>query len=227
MTGLALSLATPKSRGVTVWLLVPSLSYYLTFLRPFGYVYDRYLLGVCLTLALFGGRLAATLVSRPGRYIVIRQAIVALAFVYALLAAASIDWMMMVDTRYAAEQWLRDRRPPVNRIGWFGVAVYMPRFHGLPAAHLRLARNGFLDDRPEYLVLNTEVLARPYQRDQTQTLVQQLPYLGYREVWRMRRPLPWWAVLRYDSLFSNGEDEDFTNLDNINPEMVIMRRDGE
>jgi len=225
VTGLALSLAAPKTRGVAVWLLAPSVSYYLTFLRPFGYVYDRYLLGVCLTLALFGGRLAATLVSHPGRFIVVRRAMVAAAFAYALLAAVSLDLMMTVDTRYSVEQWLRDRRPPVSRIGWFGVAVYMPRFHDLPTTHLRLARSGFLEDRPEYLVLNTEVLARSYQRDQT--LLQQLPYLGYREAWRMRTPLPWWAVLRYDPVFSNGRDDDFTNLDNVNPEMAIMKRDGE
>ena len=45
------------------------------------------------------------------------------------------------------------------------------------------------------------------------------------EVWRGRAPLPWWAVLRYDPVFTNGRDDGTTNLDNVNPEIVILKRD--
>jgi hypothetical protein len=102
----------------------------------------------------------------------------------------------------------------------------MPRLDYLDAMHLELLPEGELADRPEYLVVNTEVLGRSAPGALLLAKLQD-HRLGYSEVWRGRAPLPWWAVLRYDPVFTNGRDDGMTNLDNVNPEIVILKRDAE
>jgi hypothetical protein len=103
----------------------------------------------------------------------------------------------------------------------------MPRVYDLPAIRLAVQTDGDFDDRPEFLVINKEVLAR--SDPPSVLLLANLAEhrLGYSESWRWRSPLPWWAVLRYDPVFTNGRDNGETNLDNVNPEIVIFQRDPE
>jgi hypothetical protein len=149
------------------------------------------------------------------------------AFAYSLLAAVSIDLMMTVDARYSAEAWLRSHLRHDVRVGWFGHGMYMPRLDYVDAMHLELLPEGELADRPEYLVVNTEVLGRSEPAGALLLEKLQDHRLGYSEVWRGRASLPWWAVLRYDPVFTNGIDDGSTNLDNVNPEIVILKRDAE
>jgi hypothetical protein len=225
--GLAAALISRQTRSITLWILIPSVSYYFTYLRFMGYVYDRFLLGVIIPLALVGGRLAGLLLARSDRSGWIGRTAVAAAFGYALTSAASLDVMMSVDSRYAAESWLRDHLAAGGRVGWFGHGMYMPRVYDLPAIRLFVQPAGDFDDRPEFLVINKEVLAR--SDPPSVLLLANLAEhrLGYSESWRWRSPLPWWAVLRYDPVFTNGRDNGETNLDNVNPEIVIFQRDPE
>lgn len=224
MAGLVMTLASGHTRAIALWLLIPSLSYWITFLGLVGYVYDRFLLGVCLAFALFGGWLAATLVSAPGRFRPVRRAVVFAAFAYTALADASLNAMMSVDTRYAAENWLHQHVPPGARVGWFGHALYSPRLDGLRPLWLELLPEGGIPARPEFLVINTDVLARSGGERLLANL--RTRGFGYTEAWRLRSSLPRWAVLRYEPLIANGLDDGTTSLDNVNPEIVIFRRDG-
>jgi Dolichyl-phosphate-mannose-protein mannosyltransferase/PA14 domain len=226
VSGLAVALVSRQSRAMTLWILLPSVSYYITYLRFIGYVYDRFLLGVCIPLAILGGRFVATLLV-PRHFAPLRQFGLAAAFAYSLLAAVSIDLMMTVDARYSAEAWLRSHVRHDVRVGWFGHGWYMPRLDYLDAMHLELLPEGELADRPEYLVVNTEVLGRSEPTGALLLARLQDHRLGYSEVWRGRAPLPWWAVLRYDPVFTNGRDDGTTNLDNVNPEIVILKRAAE
>jgi len=132
-----------------------------------------------------------------------------------------------VDTRYAAEDWLRDHTRGGARVGWFGQPMYMPRLHGIPATHLTVPPDGSLADRPEYLIVNPEVLLRTGVGGPVMFTRLFEHQAGYSEVWRRQSLLPWWAVLRYDAVFTNGRDDETTNLDNVNPEIVILKRDAE
>ncbi len=227
VAGLAAALASRQTRVITLWLLIPSVSYYFTYLRFMGYVYDRFLLGVIIPLALVGGRSAGLLLARSDRFRWLARTGVAAAFGYALITAASLDIMMSVDSRYAAESWLRDHLAAGGRVGWFGHVMYLPRVYDLPAIRLFVERDGDFGDRPEFLVINKEVLAR--SDPSSALLLANLAEhrLGYSEAWRWRSPVPWWAVLRYDPAFTNGRDDSETNLDNVNPEIVIFQRDPE
>jgi hypothetical protein len=224
--GAAVALVSRQSRAIALWILLPSVSYYLTYLRFMGYAYDRFLIGVCIPLAILGGRFVAMLLA-PRRFAPLRQVVVAAAFAYSLLAAVSIDLMMTVDARFSAEAWLRSHVRDDVRIGWFGHGMYMPRLDYAAAVHLPLLPEGDLPDRPEYLVINTEVLARSEPMGALLLAKLQDRQLGYSEVWRGRAPLPWWAILRYDPVFTNGRDDGTTNLDNVNPEILILKRDAE
>jgi hypothetical protein len=48
--------------------------------------------------------------------------------------------------------------------------------------------------------------------------------LGYTEVFRARTPVPSWALLQYETPFRGTGESLLTNLDKVNPEMVIYRR---
>ena len=227
VAGLVSALLSRQTRGITLWMLLPSVSYYLTYLRYMGYVYDRFLLGVCIPLAIVGGRLAAMILTPRWRVAVPGRIGLAGAFGYALLAAVSMDVMMTVDARYAAEMWLRAHVGHDARVGWFGPGMYIPRLDYLDSTRLPLPPEGELVDGPPYLVVNTEVLARSEPTGSLLLSKLQDHRLGYSEVWRGRSPLPWWAVLRYDPVFTNGRDDGTTNLDNVNPEILILKRDAE
>jgi hypothetical protein len=48
--------------------------------------------------------------------------------------------------------------------------------------------------------------------------------LGFAEAFRYRTPIPAWALLQYEAPFRGSGESPITNLDKINPEMVIYRR---
>jgi hypothetical protein len=48
--------------------------------------------------------------------------------------------------------------------------------------------------------------------------------LGYAEAFRYRAAIPAWALLQYEARFQNSAESPITNLDKVNPEMVIYRR---
>ena len=222
--GLATALARRPTRDLTLWLFAPAASYVLTFLFYVGFAYDRFLLGISIPFVLVGGRLAVAIMAMPGRMRPLRQAIVAAAFGFSLLNVVSLNYMMSLDARYAAEDWLRGHVSQDEQVGWFGgIREYMPRMRDLPMLSLDVPTDGVLVVRPEYVLVNNEVLSRT---SAGQLLRGNLTSgrLGYREAWRLRSPLPWWAVLRFEPAISNGRDDADTNLDNINPDMAIFER---
>ena len=222
--GLATALAARPTRALTLWLFAPAASYFLTFLFFVGFAYDRFLLGISIPFVLVGGRLAASFLAMPGGMRPLRHTFIACAFGFGLLNVVSLNYMMSVDARYAAEDWLRGHVSQDEQIGWFGrMPEYMPRMRNLPMLPMDVPTDGVPVVRPEYVLVNNEVLSRTVSG---QLLRDNLTSgrLGYREAWRLRSPLPWWAVLRFEPAISNGLDDGNTLLDNINPDMAIFER---
>jgi len=156
--GTAFALASRAHRRVAILLLVPIVSYYLTFINVILYTYDRFLLPVFLVLALFGGY-ALDVFTRQGR--AWRTAIVAAMFAYTALNAATVDVMMLTDSRYAVERWLRDRADDQSLVAATSIVTYMPRLDGFNAVQIfdRLALDAFT---PRFCVVNVDyTLAEP------------------------------------------------------------------
>jgi hypothetical protein len=81
---------------------------------------------------------------------------------------------------------------------------------------------------PDLLVVNARFAERFEQtRDpKGRTLLRALEdgSLGYDEAFRYRAAIPAWAVLQYEAPFRGRGESPLTNLDKVNPEMVVYRR---
>ena len=123
-------------------LLLPALSYYVTFIAVVGYSYDRFMMPVCLVLSMFAGA-ALDAMWPPGapRW---RTATVAAVLVYMALRTTSINVMMAADGRYFVERWIRGHVPPEARIGVVEHQVVLPRL----AEFTRVTLNSPIGDLP-------------------------------------------------------------------------------
>ncbi|MBE3072974.1 MAG: glycosyltransferase family 39 protein, partial [Acidobacteria bacterium] len=206
-------------------LLLPVVSYYIFLIAIVGYLFDRFLLGACLVLALFGGKLAADLTAagRPWRRPV--AAVLAVACAFAILNAASVDALMLNDSRYALERWLQEHVPPGQVLASVGRWEGLPRPEIVGSVLLKARAEDLSRVRPDFLVINREYLCRFDPGKPERALFQALAdgRLGYERVFQVKTTI-WWAVLAYEPAMSGPCEDPFTNLDKINPAMEVYRR---
>jgi hypothetical protein len=237
--GLLVAVATPRLRRMAIWLALPVVSYYLGFINVILYNYDRFVLPICLVLALFGGLAfdavltASGLVSRtatrhwlPGR--TWRVAAVILVFAYTLLYAGTVDVLMLEDSRYAVEDWANAHVGRDEHIGVTGLQEYRPRFDNL--SWVDIGNVAELErEHPLYFVLNADYAREVPPWTSWGTLIDSVRSgaLGYRLVGRFRRssPWPWLPGAHPDLVGTRQETPVFSTLRNINPTIDIYRRD--
>jgi len=201
--------------------LVPALSYILFFLLVVLYVYDRFLLPVALVLSLFGG-LALTRALRTGSWPGRAAAAAVLAFGF--LRAASVDVLLARDSRYAAEDWLRREVGPGPLVAAVGPLEYLPRLDGLNWRRLGPAASRLAQVHPDVVVVNADYARRADEGTGERAFYSALDdgSLGYGVALRHRtapRVLLDPAALRRD-----GRDRIWSNLDKVDPEIVVYRR---
>jgi hypothetical protein len=238
VTGLLVAAATPRLRRMAIWLALPVVSYYLGFINVILYNYDRFVLPICLVLALFGGlaldffltarRRAATgdSAALPGR--AWRVSGVILVFAYTLLYAGTVDVLMLRDSRYAVEDWANTHVGRDDYIGVTGLQEYRPRFDNLRWVDIGDVAD-LERDHPLYFVLNADYAraVRPWTAWGKLIDGVQDGALGYRLVGRFRRssPWPWLPGAHPDLVGTRQETPVFSTLRNINPTIDIFRRD--
>ena len=224
LAGLVVSAADARLRRAAVWLMIPVVGYYLTFINVILYNYDRFMLPACLVLALFGG-LALDRITQPGAAKLWRQATVCAAFLYTLLYSGTVDVLMLRDSRYTVEDWFAGRLAPDDVIGQNVLPDYLPRLPQLQSVPT-------IDDvrrvRPRYFVLNIDYL-RGVPRDTPEgRLIEGLERheLGYALVFSARTPSPWpWLPGAHRDLVGPRLDPlVFTMLRNLNPTIEVFRR---
>lgn len=217
----ALALAWRTRREAAVALLLPVVSYYLTFMAVIQYQYDRFYLAPAVLLAIVGGLGLARLAATPAVW---ARAATALVVAQCLAYGASLDLLMGRDSRFAAEAWLHRHLDHGEVVGLAGPRPYLPRPGALPATDLHLDWAEIAAAPPEYLVVNAEFARRPRDFPFFEPLLAGTQPL-YREVALFKSP-PGPALLAYRPEFSNGVEDPFTNFDKINPEIrVFARRD--
>jgi hypothetical protein len=126
VSGAALALLNPIYRRAAIWLLVPIVSYYFTFIDVVLYNYDRFMLLECVILALFGGFALAQLTA-AGAAFRWRAAVAGAAFAYTLIYSATVDVLMVRDSRYDVEHWFAARLGPDDTMGIDILEDYLPR----------------------------------------------------------------------------------------------------
>jgi len=200
-------------------LLVPAVSYVLFSLMPARYAAQRFTLPLVLILIVFGGAMASRLLRVPLAARLLTVPLLALLFGHTFLHALNGDLMLVNDSRYLAEAWLRENVESDARIGTFSTTQYLPRLaltghRAEPIPKQEIGRSGLRERSPDYLVLSSLYYHR--FRGKRGAWLESLMSgtEGYRVVWEGRghSPLERWMGHRYA-------------LADVNPHLVILERD--
>ena len=225
--GLLLALVTPRYRRVAVWLVLPVLSYYLGFINVVLYTYDRFMLPICLILALFGGLACDRWLSSWTRFRGWRAAALGGVFVCTTLYAATVDLLILRDSRYTVEQWIVEHRQPADRVGFVFPLQYYPRLERFPAKEVTSAAQ-LQRDRPPYFVLNADYGRAEPPDSEIGQLIAGLHSgaLGYTLAFHYRQPAPWpWLPGAPRDLVGDREERPITSvLRDINPLFQVFKR---
>jgi len=207
-----------RRRPWSAVLLLPALSYVLFSIVPAKYAPMRFILPLVPILAVFGGFLAGRLLRVPLAARLITVPLLVFVFGHAFLHALNGDLILVNDSRYLAEAWLRENASAGARIGTYSTAQYLPRLDWLGYRVERIPEDeigeaALRERRPDYLVL-TSLYYRRFagkRRDWFERLISGEE--GYRTVWKGRghSPLERWMGHRYA-------------LADVNPEIVILER---
>ncbi len=208
----------PWRRPWSAVLLLPAISYVLFSILPAKYAPMRFMLPLVPILALFGGLLASRLLQvRPAARLV-SVPILLFVFGHAFLHALNGDLMLVNDSRYRAEAWLRENVEEEVRIGTFSTSQYLPRLAWLGhrvelIPKKKIGESALREQSPDYLVLSSLYYKRfsGKRRAWIERLI--AGDEGYREVFRERghSPLEGWMGHRYA-------------LADVNPEIIILER---
>ncbi len=219
--GLGQALASKKKNTLLLSLLFFPLSFEIFLLHVVMYNYARFYLPGCLVLSFFGGRLLASLLKGSTKLAVPVRAAAAAVFLYSALYAFSLDLLMLKDSRYAAEEWIKKNIPADASVGLAVLPVYGPR---TPGFHVLKIYNPFVDltrlpSQPEYLILTAEWSRRFLPPAEMKSRLRQdyLEKAGYKIVFRYRTPLSWLPL-------SNRKV--IEQINTINPEVLILKKRG-
>ena len=227
--GIVVALMTPRHRRIALWLALPVVSYYAGFVNVVLYNYDRFMLPICLVLSLFGGLAVDTWLAAGERAKTWRLAAAVAVFAYTMLCAATVDLVMLRDSRYTVEDWLGAHVGAEHLVGFVFPEQYYPRLDRFNAAHIMSVPE--LKERdPAYFVLNADyALSEPRDSDIGRLVTGlQNRQLGYTLVFRFRQPAPWpWLPGRAQELVGDRNQGPITSvLRHINPwyEVFTKRR---
>jgi len=203
-------------------LLVPVVSYVIFFLLVVLYVYDRFLLPVCVVLALLGGYALATAArarSWAGRIVV------AVVLVAAVVRAVSVDVLLATDSRYTVEDWLRREVGPGPLVAAVGPLEYLPRLDGLRSRRLGPSLERLGQVRPDVVVVNADYARRADPGTGERAFYDALDAgaLGYTTALRLRSDSRW-CLLETDALRREGRGHIWSNLDKVDPEIRVYQR---
>jgi 4-amino-4-deoxy-L-arabinose transferase-like glycosyltransferase len=221
LAGLVLACRDRTHHRLLLATLIPAVSYVVFFLLVVLYVYDRFLLPVALVLALFGG-LALARAWRTGAW-TLRAAALGV-FAFAAVRAASVDVLLTRDSRYAVEDWLRREVGPAPLVAAVGPLEYLPRFDGLRWRRLGPAASRLAQVSPDVVVVNADYARRADEGTGERAFYTALDdgSLGYQVALRQRTNPR--VLLDTEALRRDGPGRLWSNLDKVDPEIVVYRR---
>jgi len=223
VSGVVVAFATRSQHRTAVRLMVPIVSYYLLFINVVLFLYDRFLLAVCLILALFAGYALARFTERTASFRW-RAAVVAAMIAYTVLYSGTVDALMLTDSRHAAERWLEAHVGAGEAIAMSSVATYMPRLDRFDATEV-YDREKFDETRPRFYVLNVDyALTEPPTTPLGQIIGE--VRRSYRLVFRTvdARPLRWLPGGHVDLVGDRTDPEMLSFLRNISPTIEVYER---
>jgi hypothetical protein len=218
LLGVARELMRKKKDYLLLSILVLVLSYYITFICLVMYHYERFMIPVALMLALFGGRLLSDGFNwKPGPPWA-KKVVFSLMSAIMLWNPVSVNALMVMDSRYKVERWMKRNIHPDHSVGFIGFVESFPRSWGIRQRHFFFSPQAPRIERikPDYLILNRESTIG----DPTFDEGPRLEKIGYVLVLQYQTPLKWTSFNR-ETFFDNGRKILYSNLDKINPEIRI------
>jgi 4-amino-4-deoxy-L-arabinose transferase-like glycosyltransferase len=227
LAGVIVALREAEGRRASICLALVVVSYYIGFIDVILYDYDRYLLPVCVVQAIFGGAaldrfLQSRRLSQP-----LRTGLVTAAFAYTVLYAATVDDLMVRDSRYTVERWLDGHVGPDEQIGTAFPVIVLPRlgrFHTIDIGTLDNLRKW----APAYYVLNADYARAVPPETPLGRLIAALQeqQAGYRLMLRYHSPSlwPWLPAPDPDLLGPRLETPSLSFLRDINPTIEVYER---
>jgi hypothetical protein len=226
VAGLILAFGLSAHRRVATWLVLPIVSYYAAFIDVVLYNYDRFMLPVCLVLSLFGG-LAFDRFLTAHASATWRRVCAAGAFACTFFYAATVDVVMLRDSRYTVERWLAAHVTPGELVGYVFPQQYYPRLELFNASTISSSLE-LREQQPKYYVLNADYARAEPSDSPIGQLVAGLQrgQLGYRLAFRYRHPSPWpWLPGAPRDLVGDRTGEPITSvLRQINPLFEVFQR---
>jgi hypothetical protein len=224
--GFLIAIAGETTRAAAIRLGLVAATYYVAFIALIRYDYDRYLLPIAVVQALFAGlaidRLLGGAATRQWRIVA-----AAAVFAYSTLYAATVDALMVNDSRYEAERWLADHAGRDRVVGHVFPLVVLPRMDDFN--HADVSSLEYLHRiEPEFFVVNADY-ARALTTDRPDAAVLaglRDGTLGYRLAYRHRTPSPWpWLPGAHPDLVGPRDEGPIVSfLRDINPTIEIYER---
>lgn len=206
-----------------LFVLWPALSYYLFFIGVVMYHYDRFFLGVCVILALFGGSLLAELLTirRTVRW---RRLGVTGLFAYLAVYGTTVDLRMVNDARYEVEDWLRRPEHADATVAIAGNDAYLPRVDRR-TQQITEYWPGVLDVEPHFIVINRGYSCRARPDSEEADFYTRLrdEANGYRLALAHRYQPPG-PDIGPDRVWRAACPDGFTALATVNPEIQVFER---
>jgi 4-amino-4-deoxy-L-arabinose transferase-like glycosyltransferase len=222
--GFVYALSRKRKNPILFVLLIICSSYYVFFLSAVGRNYVRHLIPIYIVLSFFGGLFISYFLHSSGRFKIIKYAPVILVFIYSALYSFSIDVMMVNDSRYYVEKWMKKNIKKDEPILYIGLTNFLPRNKGFTRVIYRhripITDKGIIRINPHYIIFNSELL-----KSKRPLLYKKMSNdgLGYTQILRYKST-PWLSLLPEDKMSGHEKRKIITNLNLINPEIVIMKK---
>jgi 4-amino-4-deoxy-L-arabinose transferase-like glycosyltransferase len=228
--GIGVALMNSLHRRTAVWLGIVVAAYYVGLINVVLYNYDRFVLPICVVLAMFGGLSLDAFLADVRENRRWRVAAVAAAFAYGVLYAGTVDVLMIRDSRYTVGTWMASHLDRNDVVGVTGLYEYLPDLAGYTTIDLTTIEQ-LRRERPRYFILNAD-----YARAVPATTAWgqlgrglQNGTLGYRRrfEYRTSAPWPWLPGAHPDLVGPRQETLVFSVLRNVNPEIEVFERDAD
>jgi len=218
--GLIAALAAKKKNFLLLSLPAFGVSYYLFYIGIILYNYDRFNIPICIVLAFFGGKVLSDAMGTAQKFAAGKWAGLFLIFGFTFLYAASVDVMMVKDSRYHIEQWMRKNIPPNAVVGVASPLEYVPRLENFKWFALRPSPGAFQEmKKADFILFNVD-----YSRSFAENTPEQDFFVQfYRDSSIYKLAFRYKTHIEWLFLKSSGV---LTNINTINPEIRIFQKVG-
>lgn len=216
--GLIWFLVQKKKKPLLLPLLAFALSYYVFSIHLLLFNFARFNMPICIILSFFGGYfLSDTLAARKPILGAVKAAVI-LIFLYSFLYALSVDIVMLKDSRYVAERWIKANIQPHALIGVASYIQYSPRLRGFLWKEIPRSLSEFNSaPKPDYVIVDKDYARRFKNGTEPFLFFSGFDRQGerYQLVFDYKTPLPW--LLLNDHFI-------MSQINVINPEIQIYKK---